>query len=74
MITAACILLVAALSMFATYAWCRADIDEAERERDRAEAKADHYRSSYLAAISARPPVPVSDPLWVEFLGEQWTP
>jgi hypothetical protein len=68
------ITLSVAVGSFAMWLLMRERTRTAEDAADKSQALADHYRSSYLAAISAKPPVPVSDPLWVEFLGEQWTP
>jgi hypothetical protein len=68
------ILLAFCVGSFAMWLLMRERTRTAEDAADRSQALADHYRSSYLAAISARPPVPVSDPTWIEFLGEQWTP
>jgi hypothetical protein len=67
MITAACILVVAVLSMWATRAWMIADVEDAERDRDRASTLARHYRQKYLDAITGVPVSTEADELWQEF-------
>jgi hypothetical protein len=67
-ITAACILLVAALTAWATRAWMIADLEEAEDRADRAGMLARHYRDRYCEAISGVPVSNEADEMWAEFL------
>jgi hypothetical protein len=70
MITAACVLLVAALTAWATRAWMIADLEEAEDRANRASTLARHYRQKYLDAITGVPVSTEADELWSEFLRE----